>query len=95
MQEDEIDAWNEYVEYYHRSLKHTANLCWRSLIRKLRGACLAKPGNNAFWTEVQKLGRKGGLISRDEASQYNGKSDISEADAEQVRGQLQSSYGRY
>ena len=95
LQEDEIDAWNEYAGYCYRTLKYTADSCWRSLIRKLRSACLAKPGNSAFWTEVQKLGRKGGLISCDEASQYNGKSDISEAGAEQVRVQFPSSCGRY
>jgi ATP-dependent DNA helicase 2 subunit 2 len=45
---------------------------------------MQSPGNTKFWTEVKKLGIRGGLISDDEASQYGGTSDVTEKQALEV-----------
>ncbi|KIP04439.1 hypothetical protein PHLGIDRAFT_15192 [Phlebiopsis gigantea 11061_1 CR5-6] len=66
LEEDEIDAWNEFLP-------------------DLRRACLDDdPGNEFFWTKLAALGRSVSLISKSEAAQQGGKSDISDADAEQL-----------
>ncbi|KAI0693769.1 SPOC domain-like protein [Cerioporus squamosus] len=59
---------------------------WNTFIRELRDTCLdEKPGNKAFWDKVRGVGRPLSFISESEASEQGGKSDISEAEAQEVR----------
>ncbi|KAF9014914.1 SPOC like C-terminal domain-containing protein [Cyathus striatus] len=58
LKEDEIDAWNGFIE-------------------DLKGKCLAKPGNPAFWSQVKKEGRVLGLITQEEAEEIGGVSTVS------------------
>ena len=57
-----------------------------SFLPDLRRACLDDdPGNEFFWSKLVALERSVSLISKSEAALQGGKSDISDADAEQVR----------
>ncbi|KAI0932900.1 hypothetical protein AcW2_001392 [Taiwanofungus camphoratus] len=55
---------------------------WNAFLRDLRKVCLdQRLGNQEFWEEVKKLGRDISLVSKPEASQLGGKSDVSEAES--------------
>ncbi|THH13198.1 hypothetical protein EW146_g6992 [Bondarzewia mesenterica] len=56
---------------------------WNSFLKGLKEACLADLGNLEFWKEVKKQGRKASLIGDSEARAQGGKSDISDAAADE------------
>ncbi|RDX51486.1 SPOC domain-like protein [Lentinus brumalis] len=57
---------------------------WNTFIRELHDTCMEqKPGNKAFWDKVRGVGRPLSLISDSEAAEQGGKSDISEAEAQE------------
>lgn len=47
-----------------------------SFLKGLREACLADPGNPAFWQEIRKQGAKMSLIGKSEAKRQGGRSDV-------------------
>ena len=47
-----------------------------SFLKGLREACLADPGNPAFWQEARKQGAKMSLIGKSEAKRQGGRSDV-------------------
>ncbi|EGN94086.1 hypothetical protein SERLA73DRAFT_114994 [Serpula lacrymans var. lacrymans S7.3] len=65
LKEDEIDAWNEFLQ-------------------DLKKSCISYPGNQEFWTQVQKLGRDISLISTSEANKLGGISTVSDTAATEV-----------
>ncbi|EKM60439.1 uncharacterized protein PHACADRAFT_82428 [Phanerochaete carnosa HHB-10118-sp] len=67
LEEDEIDAWNDFL-------------------RDLKRRCLDDtPGNDYFWTRLSDLGRDMSLIGQSEAERQGGRSDVSDAEADEVR----------
>ncbi|KAF9480417.1 SPOC domain-like protein [Pholiota conissans] len=54
---------------------------WNSFIVDLKQKCLSKAGNLDFWRAVQDFGRGLSLISKQEAKQQGGESDVTENDA--------------
>ncbi|KAF5361629.1 hypothetical protein D9758_007384 [Tetrapyrgos nigripes] len=52
---------------------------WNRFLKDLKDKCLnSRPGNKEFWSEVQGMGQKGGLITSSEAKKFGGSSDVSE-----------------
>ncbi|KAH7926187.1 SPOC domain-like protein [Leucogyrophana mollusca] len=64
------------------SLKEDEIDAWNAFLRDLKESCLSEPGNQEFWSEVQKLGRCISLISGPEAAKLGGISNIPETAAE-------------
>ncbi|TFK38608.1 hypothetical protein BDQ12DRAFT_683054 [Crucibulum laeve] len=56
---------------------------WNEFLNDLKGKCLAKPGNSAFWEQIQKEGRELSLISKSEANKYGGTSSFTDRQAEE------------
>jgi ATP-dependent DNA helicase 2 subunit 2 len=52
---------------------------------ELKQSCISEPGNKQFWEHIKKAGREMGLISEWEAQKYGGISNVSEAEAIEVR----------
>ncbi|KAJ8520350.1 hypothetical protein ONZ45_g2822 [Pleurotus djamor] len=51
---------------------------WNTFIKDLKETCTSTPGNPAFWSEVQQVGRSIGLITKTEAKKHDGESSVSE-----------------
>ncbi|KAL0065660.1 ATP-dependent DNA helicase yku80 [Marasmius tenuissimus] len=66
MVEDEVDAWNTFLENLHEK-------CMDS-----------KPGNEEFWEEVKKEGRKLSYLTKADVKKYGGTSTKTEQDAEEL-----------
>lgn len=77
--------------FIHASGNRNCTLYPCSFLTNLKGKCLSRPGNEAFWLAVKKSGTGLGLISNKEARQQGGISTISEGQAEEVRQVLQIS----
>jgi hypothetical protein len=54
-------------------------------LRDLKDKCLnSMPGNREFWSEVQGMGTKDGLITSPEAEKFGGSSEVSKDEAVKV-----------